>query len=119
LSKVREAELKSALLVTRGGAFRDLSRLEQAESCAAQAMESQPDSHQPYTLMAAICYDLGKYADGDVWFEMAAERGANDIDDEIEKIVRMTKEKNKRKEVVEYLLNKDSLRYAWAKSYLK
>ncbi|MDY6896990.1 MAG: hypothetical protein SWZ49_02795 [Cyanobacteriota bacterium] len=119
LSKVREASLKSALLVTRGGAFRDLSRLEQAESCAAQAMESQPDNHQPYTLMAAICYDLGKYADGDAWFEMAAERGAKDIDDEIEKIVRMTKDKNKRKEVVEYLLNKDPKRYGWAKYYLK
>ena len=119
LSKVREADLKSALLVTRGGAFRDLTRLDEAESCAAQAMESQPDNHQPYTLMAATCYDLGKYADGDTWFEMAAERGANDTDDEIEKIVRITKDNNKRKEVVEYLLNKDLKRYAWAKSYLK
>ncbi len=119
LSKVREADLKSALLVTRGAAFRDLNRLDEAESCAAQAMESQPDNHQPYTLMGAICYDKGKFADGDVWFEMAAERGANDTDDEIEKIVRMTKDKNKRKEVVEYLLNKDPKRYGWAKSYLK
>lgn len=118
-SKVREADLKSALLVTRGAAFRDLTQLEEAESCAAQAMESQPDSHQPYTLMAAIFYDQGKYTDGDTWFEMAAERGANDIDDEIERIVRMTKDKNKRKEVVEYLLNKDPKRYGWAKSYLK
>lgn len=119
LSKVREADLKSALLVTRGAAFRDLTRLDEAESCAAQAMESQPDNHQPYTLMGAICYDLSNFADGDTWFEMAAERGANDTDDEIEKIVRMTKDKNKRKEVVEYLLNKDRLRYGWAKSYLK
>ncbi len=119
MSKVREADLKSALLVTRGAAFRDLTRLDEAESCAAQAMESQPDNHQPYTLMGAICYDLSNFADGDTWFEMAAERGANDTDDEIEKIVRMTKDKNKRKEVVEYLLNKDRLRYGWAKSYLK
>ncbi|MGB3649822.1 MAG: hypothetical protein WBA41_01235 [Rivularia sp. (in: cyanobacteria)] len=118
-NQVREADLKSALLVTRGAAFRDLSQLDEAESCATQAMESQPDNHQPYTLMGAICYDLSNFADGDTWFEMAAERGADDTDDEIERIVRMTKDKNQRKEVVEYLLNKDRLRYAWAKSYLK
>jgi hypothetical protein len=118
-NKVQEAELKSALLVTRGAAFRDLTRLDEAESCAKQAMECEPNSHQPYTLMGAICYDQGKYAEGDTWFEMAAERGADDTDDEIERIVRMTKDKNQRKEVVEYLLNKDSKRYGWAKSYLK
>lgn len=118
-NQVREAELKSALLVTRGAAFRDLSQLDEAENCAKQAMESQPDNHQPYTLMGAICYDGGKFADGDIWFKMAIERGADDTDDEIERIVRMTKDKNQRKEVVEYLLNKDPKRYGWAKSYLK
>lgn len=117
-SKVQEADLKSALLVTRGAAFRDLDRLDEAENCAMQAMEAQPNNHQPYTLMGAICYDQGKYPDGDVWFEMAAERGAEDTDDEIERVVRMTKDKVKRKEVAEYLLNKDSKRYGWAKSYL-
>ncbi|MEO1374579.1 MAG: hypothetical protein AAFW70_09730, partial [Cyanobacteria bacterium J06635_10] len=110
-NQVREASLKSALLVTRGAAFRDLSQLDEAENCATQAMESQPDNHQPYTLMGAICYDRGEYADGDIWFEMATERGADDTDDEIERIVRMTKDKNQRKEVVEYLLNKDPKRY--------
>ena len=117
-SKVREADLKSALLVTRGAAFRDLAQLEEAESCAMQAMESQPDNHQPYTLMGAICYDQGRYTEGDKWFDMAAEQGANDTDDEIERIVRMTKDKNKRTAVIEYLLNKDPKRYKWAKSYL-
>lgn len=116
---MREADLKSALLVTRGAAFRDLRQLDKAENCAIQAMESQPDNHQPYTLMGAICYDQGKYPDGDSWFEMAAERGANDKDDEIERIVRMTKDKDKRRKVVEYLLSKDPKRYGWAKLYLK
>ncbi|MGB7444284.1 MAG: hypothetical protein WA919_24725 [Coleofasciculaceae cyanobacterium] len=118
LTKVRESDLKSALLVTRGAAFRDLGRLDEAEECANQARESQPDSHQPYTLMGAICYDRGEYSQGDKWFEMALKRGANDMDDEIERIVRMTKDKGKRKEVAEYLLDKDPKRYAWAKSYI-
>ncbi len=118
-SQVKECELKSALWVTRGAAFRDLNQLDEAENCATQAKECHPDSHQPYTLMGAICYDRREYADGDNWFELAAERGADDTDDEIERIVRMTKDKDKRREVAEYLLSKDSNRYKWANSYLK
>ncbi|NWF62370.1 MAG: hypothetical protein HXY43_24775 [Fischerella sp.] len=118
-SKIQESDLKAALLVTRGAAFRDLSRLDEAENCAVQAMECQPESHQPYTLMGAIHYDRCEYSEGDKWFEMAAERGADDTDDEIERIVRMTKDKDKRREVTEYLLNKDPVRYGWASSYLK
>jgi hypothetical protein len=118
-NKVQESDLKSALWVTRGAAFRDLNQLNEAENCATQARECQPDSHQPYTLMGAICYDRAEYADGDNWFELAAERGADDTDDEIERIVRMTKDKDKRREVAEYLLRKDSNRYKWANSYLK
>jgi hypothetical protein len=119
LNKVQESDLKATLLSTRGAAFRDLSRLDEAEDCAVQAMEHQPQSHQPYTLLGAICYDKCNYEKGDQWFEMAADRGANDTDDEIEKIVRMTKDKNKRREVAEYLLKKDPGRYGWASSYLK
>jgi phage terminase small subunit len=117
--KVKELDLKAALLVTRGAAFRDLEQLDEAEQCATKAMEYQPESHQPFTLMGALSYDRGNYTQGDDWFEMAVERGATDTDNEIEKIVRMTKQKEKRREVVEYLLNKDPDRYKWAKVYLK
>lgn len=117
--KIREPDLKSALWVTRGAAFRDLNQLQDAEQCAAEAMDCQPESHQPYTLMGAIHYDRGEYAEGDQWFELAVERGANDTDDEIERIVRMTKDKAKRREVAEYLLNKDPIRYGWANAHLK
>jgi hypothetical protein len=118
-SKVKEPDLKSALWVTRGAAFRDLMKLDEAESCANQAIEYQPNNHQPYTLMGAICYDRGQYVDGDKWFLMAIERGASDTDDEIKRIVRMTKDKEKCREVIEYLLRKDKNLYAWANSYLK
>ena len=128
--KVQGFKLQSALWVTRGGAFRDLAHLDtlvnhthlkNAKECAAEAMECQPKSHQPYTLMGAICYDRGEYLDGDKWFEMAIERGASDntIDDEIKRIVRTTKDKDKLKEVVAYLLKKDQMRYGWASQYIK
>ena len=118
-NRVQESDLKSALWVTRGAAFRDINQLDEADNCATKAIECQPDTHQPYTLKGAICYDRGEYADGDTWFQLAIERGADDTDDEIERIVRMTKDKDKRREVAEYLINKDPKRYSWAKSYLK
>ncbi|BBC23442.1 hypothetical protein [Pseudanabaena sp. ABRG5-3] len=119
-NKIKDLDLKSALLVTRGATFRDLGQSPQAETCASQAMELQPNTHQPYTLMGAICYDRGDYPDGDNWFVMAEQRGAKpeDIDDEIKKIVRMTKDTIKRREVSEYLITKDKIRYEWAKAFI-
>ncbi|OYD93613.1 hypothetical protein CDG76_16540 [Nostoc sp. 'Peltigera membranacea cyanobiont' 210A] len=121
LNQIKESKLKSAISVTRGAAFRDMGNLADAEICAKKAMEYHPDSHQPYTLMGAICYDKSDYPKGDYWYEQAIKRGAKpeDIDDERKRVVRSTKDENKRHEAAEYLLKKDSQRYAWAKSYLK
>lgn len=119
--KIKENKLKSALLTTRGGAFRDIGQLDKAEKCARQAIEYQPSSHHPYTLMGAICYERGEYYEGDRWFNEAIKRGASprEHDAEIKRLVKNAKDENKRREVVEYLLKKDPQRYAWAKSYLK
>jgi len=71
--------------------------------------------------MGAIYYDKGDYPKGDYWYEQAIKRGAKpeDIDDERKRVIRSTKDENKRHEAAEYLLKKDSQRYAWAKSYLQ
>ncbi|NDJ20879.1 hypothetical protein GS682_04310 [Nostoc sp. B(2019)] len=119
--KIKENKLKSALLTSRGGAFRDIEKLDKAENCARQAIEYQPKSHHPYTLMGAICFERHQYSDGEYWFQEAIKRGANprDMDSEIKRVVKNAKDENKRREVIEYLLKKDSQRYAWAKSYIK
>ncbi|WP_414579249.1 hypothetical protein [Anabaena sp. CCY 9402-a] len=121
LGRIRENNLKSAILVTRGAAFRDQDNLVDAENCARNAMDSQPDAHQPYTLMGAICYDKYDYEEGDYWFTKAIERGADteDIDAEKKRVIMSTKDENKRHEAAEYLLKKDAKRYSWAKSYLR
>jgi hypothetical protein len=121
LGRIKESNLKSAILVTRGAAFRDMDNLADAEGCARKAVEYQPDSYQPYTLMGAISYDRYEYSEGDYWFEQAIQRGAQteDIDDEIKRVFRGTKNEEKRHEAAEYLLKKDSQRYSWAKFYLK
>ena len=115
---IKENKLKSALLTTRGGAFRDLYELDDAEKCARKAIEYQPQSHHPYTLMGAICFERGQYFEGERWFYEAIKRGASprDMDAEIKRVVKNA-DNNKRQQVVEYLLKKDPERYAWAKSY--
>ncbi len=70
--------------------------------------------------MGAIVYDFGQYEQGDLYFEIAAELGgAQDVDDEIKRVLKMTKDKEKRREAAEYLINKDPDRYQWATVYLK
>ncbi|MDZ8260842.1 hypothetical protein [Nostoc sp. ChiQUE01b] len=121
LDKIKENKLKSALLTSRGGAFRDIDKLDKAENCARQAIEYQPKSHHPYTLMGAICFERHQYSDGEYWFQEAIKRGANprDMDSEIKRVVKNAKDESKRRQVINYLLNKDPQRYAWAKSYIK
>ena len=117
--EIKDNKLKSALLTTRGGAFRDIVELNEAEECAQKAIEYQPTSHHPYTLMGAICYEWGDYSEGDDWFEKAIKRGASprDQDAEIKRVIKNA-DNEKRQEVVEYLLTKDPVRYKWAKSRL-
>jgi hypothetical protein len=119
--QIKENKLKSALLTTRGGAFRDIHKLGDAEKCALKAIEYQPQSHHPYTLMGAICFERSQFSEGERWFNEAIKRGAEseDIDSELKQVVKNTKDENKRRQVVEYLLKKNPQRYAWAKSYRK
>ncbi|MEB3340591.1 hypothetical protein [Okeania sp.] len=121
LEKLKDKDLKARILVTRGAAFRDVSQLNEGKHLALQAHKIDSKSHHPCTLMGAICYGLGEYGDGDYWFEEARKRGAKteDIDKEIKRLVQETSKKNKRREIIEYLLKKDERRYAWAKKYLK
>jgi hypothetical protein len=120
-NKVSDPDLKSALLTNRGRAFRDIEELSEAENCALAAIECQPDRHEPYILMATICDRLEDYERGIFYKNEAIKRGAElgDIDYELKRVVKNTKDENKRQEVVEYLLKTDPHRYAWANSYLK
>lgn len=120
LDKINEEKLKSAILTTRGGAFRDVEQLDQAEKCARQAITFQPSSHHPYTLMGAICYDRYQRSEGDEWFRKAIERGASpdSIDSEIKKSLARMKNKDKRDQMINDLLKKDSRRYSWARKFL-
>ena len=118
LKQIKPAKLRAALLTTRGGALRDVDRLKEAENCALEAIKHFPESHNPYTLMGALCYDRGEYGDGDKWFAEAVKRGAkfDEQDAEIKRIFRK-KKGQERKELIEHLLKKDSDRFSWVKKF--
>jgi len=120
-TKIKEAKLKQALLTTRGGALRDIDNLISAENCALKAIGFWSKSHNPYTLLGAICYATGRYDEGHRWFEEARKRGATerDEDTEIKRILQKTKDKKKLQEFIAFLLSKDSVRYGWVNKYSK
>lgn len=118
--QIKPAKLRAALLTTRGGALRDIDHLNEAEQCALEAIKHYPDNHNPYTLMGALCYDSGRYDEGDRWFEEAQKRGATmrDQDAEIKRILRK-KKGQELKELVDHLLKKDLIRFTWVKDFAK
>lgn len=111
--QIKPARLRAALLTTRGGTLRDLEKLSLAEECALEAIKHFPDSHNPYTLMGALCYQTGRHGEGDSWFAKAEALGAssNSLDSEIKKILR----KNRDQKLIDHLLKKDPVRFKWVK----
>ena len=114
-TQIRPAKLRAALLTTRGGALRDIENIDEAKKSALEAINNYPDSHNPYTLIGALCYDSGSYDEGDRWFEKAVKRGAkpHDQDSEIKRI--LSKKLNQK--LIDHLLKKDPHRFHWVKDF--
>ncbi len=73
---VADTQAMAAIFTSRGGAWRDLSKYEKAETCAYKAIGLSPAGFQPYNLLGAIQYNKGKFDEGDKFFERATELGA-------------------------------------------
>lgn len=115
-----DGEIMSAILTTRGAAFRDLSDLSEATRCAHAALEHNPDNFRTYNLLGAISYQRGNPKKGDEYFAKAIELGANrEVQDSSIRSSLSAAEEISRKEVAQYLLQKDPERYSWAEYYLK
>ena len=113
ISKIKK--VKSALSVTRGGAYRDLKELDEALKFAQKAYDFEPTSFHPCTLFGAVYFEMGKYDLGTKWFNKAEENGADidGIDSEIKSIIKNANGK-KIEELKQHLLKIDSERYHWA-----
>lgn len=118
LVKSPDLRVRSALLTTRGGAFRDLDNLSSAKDSAIKAIEASPLSYHPHNLLGAILYEEGSPSDGDKAFERAIELGATPRNQDFE--IRSALKRSSieaRETVVAYLLHKDPKRYAWVSTF--
>jgi len=112
-------KLKSAVLTTRGGAFRDLQDLSKAEQCAQDAIE-QNNSFQPYNLLGAIYFERGQPEQGEAYFKRALELGAQAKVQEAQMQSALKKAGQSEQSIVaKYLLDRDPEKYHWAGYYLK
>ena len=112
-------KVKSAILTTRGGAFRDLQDLSTAELCAKDAIK-QNESFQPYNLLGAIYFERGEPKQGEVYFLRALELGAQS---KVQEAQMQSALKNagqsEQRVVAQFLLQRDPAKYQWAAYYLE
>ena len=107
-NSIKEVKLKAALLTTRGGALRDIGHLDETENFAHQAIQYYPKSYHPYTLLGAICFQTGRYSDGEHWFDEARKRGAPEKSEisEIIGILKKIKDKKEQEKFLAFLKDK-------------
>jgi Flp pilus assembly protein TadD len=108
-----------AILTMRGGAYRDLEQLDDAETAAREAIDLDPQRHHPYNLLGAIYCQRGLPEKGECYFERARELGSRPHEED--EAIRSAVEKAGPAEKVvtaEYFLRKDPVRYEWARDYL-
>ena len=112
--KIPNKKLKSAFFTTFGGVKRDLGHFQQGIEMAEKAHVLLPKEFRPCTLLGALYFEIREYTTGSEWFEKAEELGApkHNTDAEIKAIYHKA-DKEKKKELKNYLLSLDTKRYAW------
>ncbi len=120
LLNTTDLKLNSAILTTRGGAFRDTGDLISAEELAEEAIKLTPKNPYPYNLMGALCYQTGRPEIGDTYFAKAILLGAREVNQDALRRESLEKaDKEGQEKVAKYLLGLDPNRYKWAEFYLQ
>lgn len=109
-----DPKLRSALATTRGGAMRDLYRLEEAKSLAMEAHKLTPADFRPCTLLGAVHFELGDDAAALEWYKKAETLGAvrAAIDQDLRALLfRVSPQQRQR--IGGFLLAEDPERFIW------
>lgn len=109
-----EPKLHSALCTTRGGAMRDLDKLEEARDLGYEAQRLAPKDFRPCTLLGAVYMELGDFKSGQDWYQKAEELGAkrDSVDQDIRGVLARCKPEV-RDALGAFLLSQDATRFAW------
>jgi hypothetical protein len=112
------SKLRSALATTRGGAMRDLRRLDEAKALASEAHELTSSDYRPCTLLGAVHIELGDLPTGHEWYAKAETLGAprHAIDHELRGLL-MRSSSQEQQRIREYLLRQDPERFAWLRRW--
>lgn len=107
-------KIRSALLTTRGGAFRDLKRFVEARELGLQAHDLTPDDYRPCTLLGAVSLQHGDLTSGHEWYRKAEARGAErfSVDQDIRAVLARVSEEE-RKRISAFLFSQDPERFNW------
>ena len=108
------SKLQSALSTTRGGAMRDLHRLEEAEALGRQGHSLTPGDYRPCTLLGALLLERGDLAGGHEWYVKAEQLGGSRkvIDQDLRSLlVRLPSQERQR--ICDYLIAQAPERFAW------
>ena len=112
------SKLMSALATTRGGAMRDLRRLDEAKALASEAHELTSSDYRPCTLLGAVYIELGDLPTGHEWYAKAESLGASRqaIDHELRSLLMRTSIQEQQR-IREFLLRQDPERFAWLRRW--
>lgn len=110
------AKIRSALNTTRGGALRDLGRMQEASGAGQEAHRLSPSDFRPCTLLGAISMTQGDFAAGYKWYAMAEELGAEPraVDQDIRGVLHRCAPAT-RLALTEFLVASDPDRFAWVR----
>lgn len=111
-------KLRSALATTRGGAMRDMRRLDEAKALASEAHELTSSDYRPCTLLGAVHIELGDLPTGHKWYTKAESLGAprQAIDQELRGLL-MRSSIQEQQRIREFLLRQDPERFAWLRRW--
>jgi len=112
------SKLRSALATTRGGAMRDLRRLDEAKALASEAHDLTSSDYRPCTLLGAVHIELGDLPTGHEWYAKAETLGAprHAIDHELRGLL-MRSSYQEQQRIREFLLRQDPERFAWLRRW--
>lgn len=107
-------KIRSALTTTRGGALRDLRRLDEAKALGLEAHRLTPTDFRPCTLLGAVHIELGDLASGHDWYVKAEKLGADrrSVDQDLRALLTRAS-KTEQHRIREFLIAQDPDRFAW------
>ena len=111
-------KIRSALATTRGGAMRDLRRLDEAKALASEAHQLTSSDYRPCTLLGAVHIELGDLLTGHEWYAKAESLGAprQAIDHEWRGLL-MRSSIQEQQRIREFLLRQDPERFSWLRRW--